>query len=378
MVVKKGVDLSGLDSLAGFGDMSIGGLIGGDSGTALKTESNGKPRLILLSDIDEDPNQPRKEFSESSMQEMEDSIQERGVKTPVSVRANPDRPGRWILNYGARRYRGSRRAGKLDIPAFIDEAHEDYDQVIENLQREDLAPMELARFIARKVEEGEKKGAIAKKLGKHGAFVSRHLALLELPAKIMGAYDSGLCRDPDALYLLSTNYGEWCDEIDALIDKGEFISQPTTKAFLSALVKEKLAGEKQSIPPATTATTLTAGAQSAVVGNVATASASNTTDSGSAAEMSDETGAANSETPKESGQQQGAPASTTKPTDPDRIKKPIVQVFHHFDSQSLGARLLLDRRVTPGLAIIKYDHDGSEETVDVGALTISAIVEGAA
>ena len=352
----KGVDLAGLDALADFGNMSIGNLIGGEHSAPAP---EGKPRLIPLTEIDEDPHQPRHEFSDDSMQEMEDSIRERGVKTPVSVRPNPDMPGRWILNYGARRLRGSRRAGKITIPAFIDEGHDDFDQVIENLQREDLTAMELARFVARKVEEGFKKGAIAKLLGKPAAFVSRHLALLDLPEKLSMAYEAGICREVEALHLLATHYEQWSTEIDALIDHGEFLSKSVVRAFLSGL--------SAVVPPVISDAS-----------DAATVAAASTSESSEAGEKSADAGMAAQSPAPGGASTSGADAVTaSKPADPGRIRKPIVQVFHNDQGQQYGARLLLDRRVDAGLVAIKYDHDGSEVVVDAGLLTISAVVEGA-
>ena len=352
----KGVDLAGLDALADFGNMSIGNLIGGEHSAPAP---EGKPRLIPLTEIDEDPHQPRHEFSDDSMQEMEDSIRERGVKTPVSVRPNPDMPGRWILNYGARRLRGSRRAGKITIPAFIDEGHDDFDQVIENLQREDLTAMELARFVARKVEEGFKKGAIAKLLGKPAAFVSRHLALLDLPEKLSMAYEAGICREVEALHLLATHYEQWSTEIDALIDHGEFLSKSVVRAFLSGL--------SAVVPPVISDAS-----------DAATVAAASTSETSEAGEKSADAGMAAQSPAPGGASTSGADAVTaSKPADPGRIRKPIVQVFHNDQGQQYGARLLLDRRVDAGLVAIKYDHDGSEVVVDAGLLTISAVVEGA-
>lgn len=363
------VDLGSLGQLADFGALMSGQAAG-------LPEVSGKPRMIPLADIDEDPNQPRKEFDAASLQEMADSIKEKGVKTPVSIRPNPDKPGRWLLNYGARRYRGSKLAGKLEIPAFVDDLHDDYDQVIENIQREDLAPMEIARLIARKVEEGHKKGQIAKKLGKDGAYVSRHLALLELPPSLMGAYEAGLCRDPNALNMLGSAYEQWADEIDALVAKGEPLSRQTVKAFLDGLVRAKHEAEAApaapAVPPAAPpgAGLASAGDSDRIEGDTADASTAAASSPAPAAQQLPP-----GPGPKDDEQK---PANQ-KPADPDKIKKPIVQVMYCKTAamlDGLPGRLLLERRVAAGLAVIKYDHDGSEETVDVGRLIITAIVEG--
>ncbi|WP_081606861.1 ParB/RepB/Spo0J family partition protein [Asticcacaulis benevestitus] len=91
----------------------------------LPVASYGKPLQLLLSEIDEDPNQPRKIFTPEAMAQIAESIRRRGVRSPVSVRPHPSEPGRYMLNHGARRLRGSFMAGKESIPAIIDETHTD-------------------------------------------------------------------------------------------------------------------------------------------------------------------------------------------------------------------------------------------------------------
>ena len=113
---------------------------------APESGDNGKPLNLSLDSIDEDPSQPRQEFDEESLRELADTITQRGVKQPISVRPHPDQPDRWMLNFGARRLRASRLAGKTHIPAFVDLAADSYDQVIENEQREPLKPLELALY----------------------------------------------------------------------------------------------------------------------------------------------------------------------------------------------------------------------------------------
>lgn len=66
------------------------------------------------------------EFPEDQMQKMAESIKERGVKTPISVKPHPTEQGKWLINYGARRFRASIMAGKDTIPAFVDNDHDDW------------------------------------------------------------------------------------------------------------------------------------------------------------------------------------------------------------------------------------------------------------
>ena len=158
-----------------------------------------EPLNIDLDLIDEDPNQPRKDnnpgFSEESLNELAETISSRGVKSPISIRNNPDDPGRYIINHGARRYRASRIAGYSSIPAFIDDNYDEIDQIIENLQRNELTAFEIAEFIDREVARGKKMKDIAREIGKSPTFVTHHYALLNLPPAIAEACNNGRAND---------------------------------------------------------------------------------------------------------------------------------------------------------------------------------------
>ena len=161
-MTKKNKEGLGLDSI-------------GDLSSLLENEeetSNGKPLDLDVSLIDEDPEQPRNIFTKSTLNELATSIEERGVKSPISVRVIDG--GRYMINHGARRFRASLLAGKKTIPAYIDHDYSKADQVIENLHRDNLTPREIAEFIGRQIEEGKKKGQIAKEIGKSNAFVTQH------------------------------------------------------------------------------------------------------------------------------------------------------------------------------------------------------------
>lgn len=157
-------------------------------------DGGGQPRLLPIDSIDEDPEQPRREFDGDSLRELAETIKARGVRSPVSVRAHPSESGRWMLNFGARRLRASRLAGHWDIPAFVDEAFDSYDQVIENEQREGLNPLELALFIKRQLERGESRIDIARGIGKSPSYITVASALVDAPEWLMDAYRAGKCR----------------------------------------------------------------------------------------------------------------------------------------------------------------------------------------
>ena len=173
-------------------------------------EPTGVPLSLPLDLIDEDPDQPRTAdnpgFSPESIAGLGATIKARGVKSPISVRENPKAPGRFLINHGARRFRASKWAGKTTIPAFVDMDYSNDDQAIENLQRDALTPREIAEFISKKVRSGMKRVAIAAAIGKSGSYVTKHLALLNLPEPIAAAFNAGDLNDINLIYDLSTVY----------------------------------------------------------------------------------------------------------------------------------------------------------------------------
>ena len=205
----------------------------------------GRPLQIPVKDIDEDPAQPRQEFDAESMEELENSIRLHGVKTPVSIRPHPTEQKRWILNFGARRLRASKSVGKTTIPAFVDRSHTDYQQVIENLQREDLKPRELAMFIKKKMDEGEKQAQIAELLGVNRSMVTNHLALIDPPACIEEIYTSGKCLSAKTLYDLRNLHKEFPKEVERWCAT----AQEITRATVSALSAKLRGPRKQQTAP---------------------------------------------------------------------------------------------------------------------------------
>ena len=117
-------------------------------------EGRGEPLRLLLADIDEDLNQPRQVFDADELQSMAESIKAHGVVQPVVVR--PPVNGRYMLAFGARRFRASKLAGMPDIPAVVRATgtNELAAQIIENQQRANLSNSDLAGAIDRLVKEG--------------------------------------------------------------------------------------------------------------------------------------------------------------------------------------------------------------------------------
>jgi len=208
--------------------------------------------------IIEDIHQPRKEFNQDTLRELTETVKLRGVKSPISVRPNPDKPGTYIINHGARRYRASINAGLKTIPAFIDTDYSEADQVIENLQRDNLTSREIADFIGRQLAAGKTKSDIARQLGKTNPYITTHAALLDLPDPIDEVYRSGRCTDVTAIYDLTRYYKvskaeviNWInisapEEISRLDVKhfGKFLEQKKQKGAIDSDEQTQQAEEK--------------------------------------------------------------------------------------------------------------------------------------
>lgn len=142
--------------------------------------------LINLNDIVPNASQPRKTFYETSLQELANSIKERGVLEPIVVRP---KDGKYEIVMGERRCRAARMAGLTEIPAVIREATDEdvaCDSLLENFQREDLNPVDRAKAI-----EGLLKfmnwERCSQALGVSQSTLRRYLELLELPAPVQQA-----------------------------------------------------------------------------------------------------------------------------------------------------------------------------------------------
>ena len=191
--------------------------------------ANGTPLMLPIADIDEDPTQPRQEFDEDALAELAETIRQRGVRQPVSVRPHPDDAGRWMLNFGARRLRGSRLAGKLDIPAFVDTAADDYDQVIENEQRQGLKALELALFVKKRLAAGDTQQEIAQRLGKSKAHITMVCAMVDPPDWLLDAYRSGRCRGVSELYELRRLHEARPEAVQDLLARAEPVSRAAVR-----------------------------------------------------------------------------------------------------------------------------------------------------
>ena len=157
-------------------------------------EPNGKPLEIPLDRIERNPRQTRTAFDEGKLAELAQSIASVGVVQPITVRAIPG-GDRYQLVMGERRVRASQMVGKTTIPALVQGMSDEHSlemTIVENLQREDLNPMEQARAFDKLGREFRMtQEQMASRTGKNRASVTNFLRLLKLPVTLQASVETG-------------------------------------------------------------------------------------------------------------------------------------------------------------------------------------------
>jgi len=149
--------------------------------------------VIKIKNIETNPFQPRTNFEETALQELSDSIKQHGIIQPITVRKLGY--DRYQLISGERRFRASQMAGLTDVPAYIRIA-DDQEMLemalVENIQREDLDPIEVALSYKRLIDECNlTQEQLSEKVGKQRSTVTNFLRLLKLPAPIQKSLRDG-------------------------------------------------------------------------------------------------------------------------------------------------------------------------------------------
>lgn len=154
----------------------------------------GNVQEIAIELIDANPYQTRRQIKEEALNELAESIKASGVVQPVILR--PSVNGRFQLVAGERRWRASQLAGKTSVPAVVRQLSEEQAMeitIVENLQREDLNPMEQARAFERLSREfGLTQEQIASRTGKDRASIANFIRLLRLPEHVQNALENGV------------------------------------------------------------------------------------------------------------------------------------------------------------------------------------------
>ena len=305
---------------------------------AAATSNGGGPLMIAMELIDEDPNQPRSNsnpgFSSQSIGELAASFGPKGPKSPISLR-DSEKPGRYTINHGHRRYRASKMKGLTVIPSFIDNDYNEVDQVIENLQRNELTPREIAEWIGRELAKGMKKSDVARSIGKSAAFVSQHATLLNLPPPVASVFNSGRVSDVTVVNELVTAYKKYPSEVTAWLDDSQQeVTRGGVKLLRNFLEQKRTEAQYPSDEEDV-----------------------NLPDSGELNNSAQLTGV----------------AADTEPPEAGKFGRSIILVEHH----GRPARLNLRRRPSAvGLAWLRYEDDGQEQESSLADVKLVALIEG--
>lgn len=194
---------------------------------------------LPLREIEPDPDQPRKNFDEDALRQLADSIGENGLLQPIAVR--PQKLGRgYIIIAGERRWRAARLAGLDEVPVLIKDVTDEQAAalaLIENLQREDLDPLEEAQGYHQLIEKyGLTQEAAAKRLGKSRSAITNSLRLLNLPQPTQELVAKGILSSGHAKVLLGLPSQELMKEAAATI-VGKELTVRQTEALCKQLVK---------------------------------------------------------------------------------------------------------------------------------------------
>lgn len=231
MAVKKGGLGRGLDSL--FQENS--------------TDKNGAV-VLNINDIEPNKNQPRKDFDEAALSELSESIEKHGLIQPIVVR--PSTNGTYMIIAGERRWRACRMAGLKEVPVVIKETDDKSVMelaLIENLQREDLNPVEEALGYKTLMEEYSlTQESLSKQVSKSRSAIANALRLLNLNGDELEALRNGEITAGHARALLSCDEGDIREKMFTLAKEGASVRELERLAALSK--KEVKITKKASKP----------------------------------------------------------------------------------------------------------------------------------
>ena len=173
--------------------------------TQKKVETN----KVSIKDISRNKFQPRKHFSKESLDELTNSIRERGVIQPIVVRLDKVNNGKYEIIAGERRWLASQNAGLHEVPVVIldvDDIKSLEFAIVENVQRQDLNPIEEAKGYQRLVDDfNYNQDKLSKFIGKSRSYIANSLRLLGLPSEVLTLVESGNLTAGHARTLIGLN-----------------------------------------------------------------------------------------------------------------------------------------------------------------------------
>ncbi len=215
----------------------------GDEKPKDKPQEIRQSNTVSISDISRNPYQPRQHFSEEKLEELSNSIKRKGIIQPIAVRPNKTENSKYEIVAGERRWMAAQRAGLHEIPVIILDLSDVESlevAIVENIQRDDLNPVEEARGYKRLNEEFKYDHEnISKLMSKSRSHVSNTLRLLTLPQDVIAMLEEGTLTSGQARPLIGLGNASSIAE--------EIVLKNYSARKVEYLVKSKKSGHKEKI-----------------------------------------------------------------------------------------------------------------------------------
>ena len=215
----------------------------GDEKPVAKSKPTTSSNQVSISDLSRNPYQPRQNFSEEKLEELADSIKKNGVIQPIAVRPSKSDPDRYEIVAGERRWLAAQKAGLHEIPVTVLDLSDVESlevAIVENIQRDDLNPIEEARGYKRLNEEFKyDHDSISKLMSKSRSHVSNTLRLLTLPSDVIAMLEEGTLTSGQARPLIGISNASSIAE--------EIVSKNYSARKIEYLIRNKKSGVKEKV-----------------------------------------------------------------------------------------------------------------------------------
>ena len=215
----------------------------GDEKPEAKRKETTSSNQISISDLSRNPYQPRQNFSEEKLEELANSIRKNGIIQPIAVRPSKSDPGRYEIVAGERRWLAAQKAGLHEIPVTVLDLSDVESlevAIVENIQRDDLNPIEEARGYKRLNEEFKyDHDSISKLMSKSRSHVSNTLRLLTLPSDVIAMLEEGTLTSGQARPLIGISNASSIAE--------EIVSKNYSARKVEYLTRNKKSGDKERV-----------------------------------------------------------------------------------------------------------------------------------
>ena len=215
----------------------------GDSSPEEKTKITNQSNLVAIADLSRNPYQPRQNFKEEKLEELANSIRKNGVIQPIAVRLSKSSSGKYEIVAGERRWLAAQKAGLHEIPVTVLELSDVESlevAIVENIQRDDLNPIEEARGYKRLNEEFKyDHESISKLMSKSRSHISNTLRLLTLPKDVISMLEEGSLTSGQARPLIGISNASSIAE--------EIVSKNYSARKVEYLVRNKKSDKKGKV-----------------------------------------------------------------------------------------------------------------------------------